>query len=71
MKNTISILSEQFMNEKTRENVEGITIIVDGVLKDFFEVIKTRNPNYPNDVTIVKDALMRGLESIKNEIDKA
>ena len=69
MKNTISILSEQFVNEKTGETVEGITVIVDGVLKEFFEIIKIRHSSYSDDVTIVKDALVKGLETIKNEIE--
>lgn len=69
MKKTISIMSEQFENEKTGEMVEGITIIVDGALKEFLNIIKVHEPKYENNVNIVQDALMRGLESIKNSID--
>lgn len=66
MKNTISIMTEMFENEKTGEKVEGITIMVDGVFKEFLNMIKMKNPQYENNVNIIQDALMKGLESIKN-----
>ncbi|WP_143318536.1 hypothetical protein [Clostridium sp. HBUAS56017] len=68
MKKTISIMSEEFENEKTGEKVEGITIMVDGILKNFFDILKERNPQYNDNVSIVQDALMKGLEMLKNEI---
>lgn len=67
MKKTISIMTEEFENEKTGEKVEGITIMVDGILKNFLDILKERNPRY-NNVSIVQDALMKGLEVLKNEI---
>lgn len=66
MKNTISIMTEMFENEKTGENVEGVTIMVDGVFKDFLDLIKMKNPQYESNVNIIQDALMKGLESTKN-----
>ncbi|MFA0814255.1 MAG: hypothetical protein ACC608_00535 [Anaerofustis sp.] len=67
MKTTISIMSEEFENEQTGERIEGVTVMIDGMLSEFFKVIRHKNPNYSNNVDIVRDALMRGLESIKNE----
>lgn len=68
MKNFISILSEEFENEKTGEKVEGITIMVDGIFKEFLDVIKSQKPQYENNVSVIQDALMKGLEEIKNSI---
>ena len=68
MKKTISILTEEFENEKTGERVEGITIMIDGALKDFFDIIKREKREYTSNVSIVQDALVRGLEQIKNSI---
>lgn len=68
MKKTISIMTEEFENEKTGEKVEGITIMVDGILKNFFDILKERNPQYNDNVSIVQDALMKGLEVLKNEV---
>ena len=68
MKKTISIMTEEFENEKTGERVEGITIMVDDVIKELFDIIKREKKEYSNNVSIVQDALMKGLEEIKNTI---
>ena len=68
MKKTISIITEEFENEKTGEWVEGITIMVDGAIKELFDIIKREKKEYSNIVSIVQDALMKGLEEIKNTI---
>ena len=61
-------MSEEFENEKTGEKVEGITIMVDGVLKDFLDIIKREKTEYKDNVTIIQDALFKGLESIKSSL---
>ena len=58
MKKTISIISEEFENEKTGEIVEGITMIVDGSLKELLDIIKTQTLQYKNNVSVIQDALM-------------
>ena len=68
MKKTISIMTEEFVNEKTGEKVEGITIMVDGAIKELFDIIIQEKKEYNNNVSIVQDALMKGLEEIKNTI---
>ena len=68
MKKTISIMTEEFENEKTGERVESITIMVDGAIKELFDIIKREKKEYSNNVSIVQDALMKGLEEIKNTI---
>ena len=59
-KKTITIISEEFENEKTGELVEGVTIIVDGMLKEFLNIIKLEKPEYETNTSIIHDALMRG-----------
>ena len=68
MKKTISIMTEEFENERTGERVEGITIMVDGALKEFFDIIKREKREYSSSAAIVQDALMRGLEQIRKSI---
>ena len=63
-------MSEEFENEQTGERVEGITIVVDGMLKQFLEVIKAKESKYENNLGIIQDALMKGLEIVKMEVDK-
>lgn len=68
MKKTITMMSEEFENENTGEKVEGITIIVDGMLKQTLDIIKMKQPNYENNVSILQEAFMRGLEEIRKEL---
>ncbi len=66
MKKTISIMSEEFENEQTGESVEGVTIMIDGILKEFLEIIRLQNPQYKDNIGIIQSALMKGLEAIKD-----
>lgn len=68
MTNKITLMSEKFEIEQTGEEVEGITVIVDGVLKQFLDVIKSKEPKYENNLALIQDALMKGLEVIKSDI---
>lgn len=61
-------MSEEFENENTGEKVEGITIMVDGIFKDFLDIIKSKNKQYESNLGLIEDALMKGLEVIKNSI---
>ena len=70
MSNKITMMSEKFENEETGQNVEGITIMIDGMLKQFLEIIRAKNPEYENNLSIIQDALIKGLERIKNEVDR-
>ena len=70
MSNKITMMSEEFQNEQTGQSVEGITIIVDGVLKQFVEIIQAKSPEYQSSLSVVQDALMKGLNTIKNEIEQ-
>lgn len=37
--NTVTILNEEFENDKTGEKVQGITIIVEGKLKEVLDLL--------------------------------
>lgn len=60
-------MSEEFENEQTGERVEGITIMIDGILKEFLNIIKAQNPQYEDNISIIQSALMKGLEDIKDK----
>ena len=47
-------MTEEFVNEKTGESVEGITIMIDGVIKDLFDIIKHEKKEYSDNVSIVR-----------------
>jgi len=69
MNKKITLMREEFENEQTGEKIEGVTIIVDGILKQFLDAVKTKQPKYENNLDIIQDALMKGLEKIKTEVE--
>lgn len=65
--NTVTILNEEFENDKTGEKVQGITIIVDGKLKEVLDLLMNNNPDYKNYTEIVRDAFFDGINSMIRE----
>ncbi len=65
--NTVTILNEEFENDKTGEKVQGITIIVEGKLKEVLDLLMKNNPDYKNYTEIVRDAFFDGINSMIRE----
>lgn len=63
--NKISMLIEEFENEATGDTVEGITILIDGKLKDVVDVLKNKL-NQKESVNIIHEALLVGLEELSH-----
>ncbi|MGE7827538.1 hypothetical protein [Paenibacillus sp. NPDC093718] len=59
--NKITILSEKFENEKTGEQVEGITIMIDGKLKNMLDIIIEKEGGYSNYTEVIKDIVFSGI----------
>ncbi|KAB8126073.1 hypothetical protein F9U64_20790 [Gracilibacillus oryzae] len=60
--NKISILSDKFENEKTGEQVEGVTIMIDGKLKSMLDIIIEKEGSRYTDYTeLVKDIMFAGI----------
>lgn len=68
--NVVTILNEEFENDKTGEKVQGLTIIVDGKLKQIMDIIIEKDENYNNYTDIVRDSLFNGMNNIINKINK-
>ena len=68
--NTVTILNEEYVNDKTGEKVQGITIIVDGKLKEVVDLLMKNNPRYKNYTEIVRDAFFNGINSMIVECKK-
>lgn len=66
--NVITILNEEFENDKTGEKVQGLTIIVDGKLKQAMDIIIEKDANFNNYSEIIRDALFDGMNNIINKI---
>lgn len=67
--NVVTILNEEFENDKTGEKVQGLTIIVDGKLKKAMDIIIEKDDNYNNYSEIVRDSLFDGMNNIINKIN--
>ena len=65
--NTVTILNEESENDKTGEKVQGITIIVDGKLKEVLDLLMKNNPDYKNYTEIVRDAFFDSINSMIRE----
>lgn len=67
MKKTISMISEKFENAETGESIEGITIMIDGFFKQVLTILREKNPHYQTNLELINDALMKGLNIIREE----
>ena len=64
MDNIVTVFNEEFENDKTGEKVQGITIIVDGKLKEVIDLLMKNNPSYKNYTEIVREAFFKGINSM-------
>lgn len=62
--NTVTILNEEFENDKIGEKVQGITIIMDGKLKEVVDLLMKNDSSYNNYTEVVRDALFKGINSM-------
>ncbi|PRS18849.1 hypothetical protein C6W27_03035 [Bacillus paralicheniformis] len=60
----VTMLNEEFVNDQTGEKVEGITIIIDGQLKQVLDIIKAKSDSYENYTEIIRDAVFEGVNSM-------
>lgn len=60
----ITIIDEEFENERTGESVRGITIIIDGKLKQIMDKLLKDNKKYNNYSEIVKISLFSGINDM-------
>jgi len=65
--NIITMLSEEFENDKTGEKVEGITIMIDGKLKQVLDIIKSKDENYKNYTQVLSDAIFEGINNLTSK----
>ena len=69
MNNKVKVIKEDFKNDNGAI-VKGVTIILDGMLKDGIELILENNMHFDSEEDLIFEALMRGLKEIKNETFK-
>ena len=66
----ITILNEVFEKGQAGEKVQGITIIMDGKIKEIADVFIMGNPEYKDYNGFIKEALFMGIDlMIKNHMN--
>lgn len=63
-------MKEQFENELTGEIVDGITIMLEGELKEAFNIIQNKSEKYNNDLEIMKDVVLLGIKEVISSTEK-
>lgn len=61
---TFTMITETFKSDKTNEDVEGITIIIDGTIKNLFDAVISKSDNYCDYTELVRDAIFFGVNDI-------
>lgn len=66
---TFTILRDTFGKKGSEEQVEGLTLIIDGKLKEVFDIIISKSDNYDSYTDVLTNALAYGLNDIRSEIN--
>lgn len=66
----LSLLVDEYISNETGENVTGITIMIDGVLKKVMDIMINNEGLYETYAEIIKDALFAGLEQLTENLRK-
>lgn len=68
--NIITIMEDEFEKGNGGERVKGVTVIIDGKLKQVMDIIIAKYPDYENYVSVVRDALIEGINVITSKNKK-
>ena len=62
MDNKMRIMSEEFENTNTGEKVTGITVMIDGKLKQVFDVMIKKSGGEKNYLEMLQEVLVMGID---------
>ena len=60
----MTILKEKFNNAETGQQVEGLTLMIEGKIKEVFDKVLGCSDEYADYVEVLQDALFMGLSHI-------
>lgn len=67
---TLTMLTEKFQNDKTGQEVDGITVMIDGKVKEIIDVIINKSEVYDNYVEVLRDAIFMGINEMTKNLKK-
>ena len=65
---TFTIMKEMFGKEGSEEQVEGLTLIIDGKLKEVFDTIIDKSDDYNNYTDVLSSIVVHGVNGVINEL---
>ncbi|QNK86769.1 MULTISPECIES: hypothetical protein [unclassified Sporosarcina] len=68
--NKLNLLNEKFINGETDQEVEGITIMIDGKFKQTLDIIMTNITEYSNYSEVMRDIIFSGTSQIIESMKK-
>ncbi|MFD0588480.1 hypothetical protein ACFQZE_10740 [Paenibacillus sp. GCM10027627] len=68
--NKLNLLSEKLVNGDTGQEVEGITVMIDGKFKQALDIIMDNSDGYTNYSEIIRDIIFSGTQQIVESIKK-
>lgn len=68
MSDTFTILKDTFGKQGCDKKVDGLTVIVDGKLKEVFDTILNTTDKYDNYTDLLSEIMVKGINSIMHEL---
>lgn len=68
--NKLRLLNEKFINDETGEEVEGITIMIDGQFKQVLDILMANSRDYANYHEIIRDIIFSGTSQLMESMKK-
>ncbi|MBC1891430.1 hypothetical protein [Listeria booriae] len=59
----LTIINENYKKQDTKEEIEGLTILLDGTIKQLFDKIRVEK-NYKDNNEVLRDIVFAGVNSI-------
>ncbi|BCN32367.1 hypothetical protein [Anaeromicropila herbilytica] len=67
---SFTIIKDTFGKEGSDETVEGLTVIIDGKIKEVFDTILRKCPNYNSYTDLMSEIIVNGINKIIDDIGK-
>lgn len=61
---TFTIMKDMFGKQGSEEQVEGLTLIIDGKLEDVFDTIIAKSDDYNNYTDVLSSVVVHGVSGI-------
>lgn len=65
---SFTIMKDTFGKEGSDDKVEGLTVIIDGTIKDIFDKIIRESDRYSNYTDLLSMVILKGINEVIEEI---